>query len=608
MPITLDGTLGITTPAITVTGASTYTGNVSTAGNLTFTSTGERIIGDFTNATVTNRLIFQTSTTNSSTGIYALPSGTSTAASWQATNNADPTNASKILIATNGSTDVQLVSGVNGSGTYLPLTFYTNGAEKMRLDTSGRLLIGATSTSVTSSEKFEVTGGVSVFNNASSSIAPVYIQNADTTAATNQPYMTFSDSVGNRAQFGVYYTDAALWMNGQGGIRFRYGAAGAGSAEAMRIDGSGNVGIGGSPSAGTLTLTGKFILCSDSQTKFGDAGLIAGTSATGATRLDYYTGQYFAITQSGAERARFNSSGYLGIGTSTPNTQLQVAGSINSLNTFGFKNRIINGQMAIWQRATSGSASGTSYFGPDRWLDGGQSYTFTQSTDVPSGGAARYSLEINASAGSYGTFGQRIESYNIQDMSGQTVTFSFWAKLVSGGGGFNINISTPNSQDNYSASTGVTTSTPTITSSWAQYSVTFTAPSAITNGLQINMYTNSQAAQIRYTMFQFEIGPAPTSFDVRSITTELQLCQRYYEVGPVAVPVQILARGNGQLRVTYSFATVKRVAPSMTFVGLTAGGGGESYGIQGFSMYDNTNTVNYAYNASGPAWTASSEL
>jgi len=98
--------------------------------------------GDFSNATLTSRTAFQTSTTNGSTGIYALPNGTSTAASWQATNNATATNASKILIATNGSTDVQLVSGINGTGTYLPLTFYNNGAEKMRLAVNGNFGVG----------------------------------------------------------------------------------------------------------------------------------------------------------------------------------------------------------------------------------------------------------------------------------------------------------------------------------------------------------------------------------------------------------------------------------------------------------------------------------
>ena len=132
----------------TITTSNVTTENVSSlivTGNETFVGTGNRILGDFTNATFSSRTAFQTSTANSTTGIYALPSGTSTAASWQATNNSDPTNASKVLIATNGSTDVQLVSGRNGTGTYLPLTFYTNGSEQMRVDTAGNVGIGTSS-------------------------------------------------------------------------------------------------------------------------------------------------------------------------------------------------------------------------------------------------------------------------------------------------------------------------------------------------------------------------------------------------------------------------------------------------------------------------------
>jgi hypothetical protein len=104
------------------------------------------ILLDFSNATLTSRNSFQTSTVNSTTGIYALPNGTSTAASWQATNNSNPTNASKILIATNGSTDVQLVSGINGTGTYLPLTFFNGGVGRFVMGTSGQFGIGPTAT------------------------------------------------------------------------------------------------------------------------------------------------------------------------------------------------------------------------------------------------------------------------------------------------------------------------------------------------------------------------------------------------------------------------------------------------------------------------------
>jgi hypothetical protein len=136
----------------------TLQGTTTSNGSLTFVGSGNRFTGDFTNATVTNRLLFQTSNTNSSTGIYAVPNGSSTASSWQAANTADPTNASKILIATNGSTDVQLVSGINGTGTYLPLTFYNSGAEKMRLDANGNVMINTTTTQV--GAKLAVTGGI----------------------------------------------------------------------------------------------------------------------------------------------------------------------------------------------------------------------------------------------------------------------------------------------------------------------------------------------------------------------------------------------------------------------------------------------------------------
>ena len=126
----------------TFDGTTLFSPSASHSGNLTFTGTASKILGDFSNATLANRTVIQTSTTNGSTGVYVVPNGTSTAASIQALNNATPTNAAKILIATNGTTDVQLVSGINGSASYLPLTFWNAGAEQMRLDINGNFLTG----------------------------------------------------------------------------------------------------------------------------------------------------------------------------------------------------------------------------------------------------------------------------------------------------------------------------------------------------------------------------------------------------------------------------------------------------------------------------------
>ena len=115
---------------------------VATFTNITSSGVSNRFAADFSNATVASRFTFTTSAANANPGIYAVPSGTGTAASWQAANSSSITNASKILIASNGTTDVQLVSGINGTGTYLPLTFWNNGGEKVRIATSGNVGIG----------------------------------------------------------------------------------------------------------------------------------------------------------------------------------------------------------------------------------------------------------------------------------------------------------------------------------------------------------------------------------------------------------------------------------------------------------------------------------
>lgn len=100
-------------------------------------SNNNLIQGDFDNATLNNRTKLQTTTTNATTNVYVVPNGSSTSAGVSVANNSSLTNASKIVMATNGSTDTQIISGVNGSGTYLPLSFYTNNALAAQIGTDG---------------------------------------------------------------------------------------------------------------------------------------------------------------------------------------------------------------------------------------------------------------------------------------------------------------------------------------------------------------------------------------------------------------------------------------------------------------------------------------
>jgi hypothetical protein len=147
-----NGVWELINPATSVSAA-----NFGISGNLNFSGTGNRITGDFSNATIASRVAFQTSTTNSQTAISVIPNGTSTTAQLQVFNNSDATNYSRgILQVTNAV--VSIVSDLGGTGTYLPMTFYTGGNERMRVDTSGNLLVGTTTN--TNSSKVVSTGVV----------------------------------------------------------------------------------------------------------------------------------------------------------------------------------------------------------------------------------------------------------------------------------------------------------------------------------------------------------------------------------------------------------------------------------------------------------------
>ena len=194
----------------------TIDGTLLVPGNVVHPS-NSYILGDFTNSNVAYRTFFQTTTANATTGIYAVPSGTGTGASWQALNvNAtNANNASKIMITTNGTTDVQLVSGINGTGTYLPLSFYNNGAAQMVLYPNGNI-------NMSNANPITTTGNVSVGNLIAASTGNIY-GNASaatlTSAANGVGYMgmpqnsqsgsTYAVAIGDAGKH-LYFTSATV--------------------------------------------------------------------------------------------------------------------------------------------------------------------------------------------------------------------------------------------------------------------------------------------------------------------------------------------------------------------------------------------------------------
>lgn len=108
-------------------------------GNLNFIGAGRRITGDFSNATVADRLLFQTNQPNTATIIGVIPSGSGTESRLILINNSDTANASgldfRALTA-----EMQIRASNHGAGLFSPLTFHVGGAERLRINTSGNVL------------------------------------------------------------------------------------------------------------------------------------------------------------------------------------------------------------------------------------------------------------------------------------------------------------------------------------------------------------------------------------------------------------------------------------------------------------------------------------
>lgn len=189
--------------------------SITDSGNLTFTGTGNRILGDFSNATIASRVAFQTSTTNSNTAVALIPNGTATASNIAAMNNSDPTNASLTRIRTDA-TISYLEAAINGTGTYLPLTMWTSGAERLRIDTSGNVGVGTASPAA----KLDVAGNQYIRGSATT--GAVLVLTSDASSGINGCNIASSFLTG-----------------GYGPITFTTS-----TVERMRIDSNGNLLVG----------------------------------------------------------------------------------------------------------------------------------------------------------------------------------------------------------------------------------------------------------------------------------------------------------------------------------------------------------------------------
>jgi hypothetical protein len=300
--------------------------------------------------------------------------------------------------------------------------------------------------------------------------------------------------------------------------------------------------------------------------------------------------------------------------TLTPTTgTLNIVGnvttpnSVNSVNTFSFKNRLINGSMQIDQRNSGSSQSIglTSVYTIDRW--------YAQSTGIATTGQRisgsngfEYSYQITGALTNTATlFGQKIESYNCYDLAGLTVTLSAYiasSALTS----ITWTAYYPTAVDNYASRTQIATGTFTINSTSTQYSVNISLPSNVVNGLQIEFTSGAlTSGTITYTGIQLEKGNIATTFDYRNYGTELFFCQRYYEIG--SYYCQAANSPGGVVGSTFAYKATKRSAP--TVVGTATAGGFTANSFttqttQSFDFYGVPNGNGQIYGN----WTSTAEL
>ena len=201
------------------------------------------------------------------------------------------------------------------------------------------------------------------------------------------------------------------------------------------------------------------------------------------------------------------------------------------------RNRIINGEFLVWQRSNNGvSGGGSGYVSADRWQTT-RGRIRQPNTNGNTGEDNRGAVFDCTDGLPYVHFDYYVEDVG-QKMHGKTMTFSFYAKSLTGsnfnlylenGGtdlidiGGSTNVSVPTTWTRF-------TFTGTVTSTGNQYGVHMPR-------FYMNPTGSASSVMIQVDQVQLEEGDTATPFEHRSYGDELARCQRYFcTSGGIVVP------------------------------------------------------------------------
>ena len=292
------------------------------------------------------------------------------------------------------------------------------------------------------------------------------------------------------------------------------------------------------------------------------------------------------------------------------------------------RNRIINGNMRIAQRATSvtGSTEAAAYISLDRWAShaSGATYNISQESVTVGGETGlpttftKY-LKFNPTTGADNCgIWQTIE--DVDSVQG-TYTLSFYAKGTNPAGG-SIGISL---MQNFGSGGSTTVSTAdvetfTLTGTWQRFTFTITPPSITGKTIGAASYyriffnqkaddNSATAWTLDITGVQLEANTTATDFEHLQYGQQLALCQRYYYLHAEGTSKAISIGALFTSSVAYSgisFPVDLRSEPSIEVVSPTnfkvfAGNGASN--ATGVGLWSRSGTTNTFISVTGLART-----